>query len=455
MDSITVNEMIRATGGKLLSGSGEAAVSDVSIDSRKVGKDSLFIAIIGEVHDAHKFIPQVVESGCRTLMVSEPESAEALADCNVILVDDTVMAMQDLARYYLDRINVRRIAVTGSVGKTTTRDMVYYILSEKYVTGRPIANYNSNVGVPLTIFSFDDTMEVAVFELGLENIGDIHRYAEITEPEVGIITNVGISHMENLGSRENIRKAKMEIADFLGPDNMLVINESCDLLNKEDIHGDYKVVSIGYEDEDYVVSDVCDLGERGIEFTLKTGDVERRIALGVPGAHNAINAALAIAACTQFGISIDVACEGLKKLQLTGKRLSVREAHGIKVIDDSYNAAPDSMKSAINTLMNASGTRKVAILGGMNELGSDSRAYHEEIGRYAAEKGVSLFIGVADKARDMVAGAEEGGCRTLWFETKEELYPRLPELLQAGDVVLIKASNSLQMYKVADEIINR
>lgn len=453
MNEITVNEIVNATNGRLLFGRDDAVISEVSTDSRKAGANTLFIPLIGEVHDAHKFIPQVIESGCRTFLASEKDKASGFDKCNVILVDDTLVAMQSLAKYYLDKLGLKKIAVTGSVGKTSTRDMVYYICCEKYKTGRSLANFNNDIGVPLTIFSLDDSMEVAVFEEGMDHAGEIHRLVDITRPDVGIITNIGISHLENLGSRENILKAKMEITDFFGPSNTLVINESCDLLNKSDIKGQYKVVGVGEKIEDYIVSNICDLGEKGIKFTLTVGGEQRQISLGVPGAHNAINCALAIAACSQLGITLDQAVKGLSNLSLTGKRLAIRESGGIKVIDDTYNAAPDSMKSAVSTLVNTEGKRKIAILGGMNELGDDSRKYHREVGEFAASQGVSLVIGVEEKAKDIVEGAKEKGCDTMWFPSKEEMYPELMNILSSGDVVLIKASNALHMDEVADKII--
>lgn len=456
MNEITVREIVESTKGSLLRGDESTKISGVSTDSRNAKFGDAFFPLIGEVHDAHKFIPQVVENGCRTLIVSDKAAAEKYEDCNVIAVSDTLEALQAVAKYYMSKLNVKTIAVTGSVGKTTTRDMVYYICSEKYKTGRTVGNYNNDIGVPLTIFSLDDTMEVAVLEEGMDHFGDIHRLVDMTRPDVGIITNIGISHLENLGSCENILKAKMEITDYFGPDNVLVINQSCDLLNKSDIKGDYKVVTIGENDEsDFVVSDIHDLGEEGTEFTLKAGTEVRKISLEVPGAHNAINAALAIAGCMEIGVSLDQAVSGLKNLKLTEKRLSLKESNGIKVIDDTYNAAPDSMKSAITTLVNTAGGRKVVILGGMNELGPDSVKYHEEIGGFAVKNGVELIVGIGEKAKDIVKGAEASGSdKAVWFETKDEAYDELHGLLKKGDVVLVKASRSMEMEKIVEKILS-
>ena len=455
MDIITVKEIVEATGGNLLCGDPAREIRGVSTDSRTVGTEDLFVPLIGEVHDAHKFLGQVIERGCRVIVLSDETALpEGRGDLNAVLVPDTLKALQNLSKYYLDKIGVRRVAVTGSVGKTTTRDMIYYICSEKFVTGRPQKNYNNTVGVPLTIFTFDSSMEVAVFEEGMDHAGMIHEVTEITRPEVAVITNIGISHMEHLGSRENIRKAKMEITDFFGPDNVLVINQSNDMLDKAEIRGPYRVVTAGADGgEDYSVHGIAENGEKGIEFMLDHDGRSYEIALGVPGAHNAVNAALAVAAGVELGVSVEEAVEGLKKLSITGKRLNIRHGNGFTVIDDSYNAAPESMKSAIRTLMSAESGRKIAMLAGMNELGEQSESYHEEVGRFAAESGVTLVAGVGEKAADIVKGAEEAGGNAAWFGSNEELFEALPELLEKGDTVLVKGSNAMRMDLVADRIV--
>ncbi len=458
MDAITVRQAAQAAQGRIIAGSPDAAFTGVCTDSRKFRQGDLFVALHGEVVDAHKFIPQVAKEGGTFFLVSDPESVQGLTDVNAILVDDTLKGLQLLAGWYLDHIGVRRIAVTGSVGKTSTRDMVYYILSEKYKTGKPIANYNSDVGVPLTIFGFDSSMQMCVLEEGMEHAGEIHRLVEFTHPDAAIITNVGITHLENLGTRENIYKAKMEITDEFGPDNTLIINEDNDMLDRSKIHGNYRVITVGSgSDADYQVTDVEDHGENGVSFRLKTGGEERTIELSVPGAHNAINAGLAIAACQLFGVTLDQAVTGLSKLQLTGKRLKFRESHGIKVLDDSYNAAPASVESGIDTLVHTDGKRHVVILGDMNELGSEETALHEEVGRYAAEKGIDLVIGCGSphKAQAIARAAKEQGVESYAFETKEELYPHLPELLKTGDVILIKASMTRHFWEISDRIIER
>ena len=458
MNEITIAEIEKATCGALISGSGKHRITRVCTDSRKAERGDLFIPIIGEVHDAHRFIPQVIEKGCRALLVSDEKAAEGCSGCDVILVEDTTKAIQALSGYYLEKLKLKKIAVTGSVGKTSTRDMVYYVLSEKYRTGKTEGNFNNDIGVPLTIFSFDDSMEAAVLEVGMDHAGEIHRLVDIIRPDIGIITNVGISHIENLGSREGILQAKLEIADYFDEGNTLVINQSNDMLGSAALPDTYDVVRIGLEEKDqFYVHDIEDYGEAGIRYCLTADGRDYQIKLGIPGAHNAINASLALAAASRVGLTIEEGIAGLSKIRLTDNRLTIREVRGIKIIDDTYNAAPDSMKSAINTLVNTRGDRKIAILGGMNELGPDSPLYHREVGRYAGEKKVDLLITVGEKAEDIAIGGKEtaGEEKVMHFDTKEELYEVVDGLFKAGDIIIVKASRSMEMEQVVERIMKK
>ena len=426
----------------------------MAIDSRKIKPGQLFVPIIGAVHDAHKFLPQVYAAGCRTFLVSDPRAAEPFSDCNVVLVEDTTKGMQLLAKYYLEKLNLKKVTVTGSVGKTSTRDMVYSILSEKYKTGTTVGNLNSDWGVPLTIFSFDDSMEAAVLEIGMDCFGEIHRLVDIIRPEVGLITNVGISHVENLGSREGILQAKMETVDFFGTNNTLVINQSNDMLStvESDV---YHIIRVGLEPEDdYYVHDIEDHGDKGVDYRLTVEGRTYPVHLDIPGAHNALNSAMALAGCRIHGVEIEEGIPGLRNVALTGSRLTIREKNGIKIIDDAYNAAPDSVKSAINTLMSMEGKRKIALLGGMNELGSASAKYHQEVGAYAAEKEIDLLITVGEKAFDYVIGAREGlgRERILHFAEKEDLYAKADKIFDAGDVVLVKASRGMEFEQIIEKL---
>lgn len=457
MRRLTVDEILKATGGRLLSGSKDFGITGVSTDSRKVSAADIFFPLKGENFDAHDFLPQVIDGGCRVIAVSREDAVTDMKGLNVILVDDTKKAMQDLAKYYLQSLNVKKLAVTGSVGKTSTRDMLKAICSQKYRTGGTVGNLNNDIGVPLTIFSFDEGLEAAVIEMGMDDAGQIRVLADIVRPDTCIITNVGISHIEHLGSREGILAAKMEITEYLGQDNALVINQDCDMLQKDRVCGAYKIVTVGSDKKnDFIISNVCDFGEEGIEFKLGCFGKEHNIRLMVPGAHNALNAGLAIAACYQIGVDIPCVIAGLNSLELTGKRLTIREGNGIKVIDDTYNACPDSMKSAINTLMNTKGKRKIAILGDMFELGEESPKFHRQVGEYAGEKAVDLLITVGELGKHISNGAKErlNEPRVLHFEDKEKLALELADLLKEDDVVLVKASRGMAMEEIVEKIMN-
>ena len=457
MEKISLKEIAEVTRGNMVSGDQEHFITGVSTDSRTASGKDLFIALIGETHDGHEFLKSAFDNGCRTLMISEKEAASDVPGADVIFVSDTLRAMQDLAYHYLESLSIHKVAVTGSVGKTSTRDMIYYILSQKFRTARPEKNYNNEIGVPLTIFSLDRTYEAAVFEEGLEHAGDIHRLSRMTRPDLAVITNIGVSHIENLGTRENIFKAKLEVADFLPQDGALIINSDSDFLKKENIDKEYRVISCGRDPSyDYYVHDIIDNGIDGITFTLTTKDEEAVIDLPVPGAHNAVNAALAASAAAELGIGLEDVKKGLAKLELTGKRLLVKEGLGRKVIDDSYNAAPASMKSAVDTLMNTKGERHIAVLAGMNELGENWKRYHMEVGGYCAEKQVDMVIGVGDKARAIVEGAE-GSDKTyaVWFPDKESFFSEMDDMIREGDVIIVKGSNAYKMSEVADRLIGR
>ena len=280
----------------------------------------------------------------------------------------------------------------------------------------------------------------------------------IIRPDIGIITNVGISHIENLGSREGILQAKLEIADYFDAGNTLVINQSNDMLASAVLPDTYDVVRVGLAETDaFYVHDIEDYGEAGISYCLTACGKDYQIKLGIPGAHNAVNASLALAAAKRVGVTIEEGITGLSKMQLTDNRLTIRETRGIKIIDDTYNAAPDSMKSAINTLVNTRGDRKIAILGGMNELGPDSLLYHREVGRYAGEKKVDLLITVGEKARDIAIGGIEtlGEDKVKHFDTKEQLYEQMDEMFKAGDIIIVKASRSMEMEQVVESIMKK
>ena len=465
MRPFTVEEIIKAVDGTLVSGEKENIVYRVCTDSRKAEPGDLFFPLKGENNDGHDFLGQVLEAGCRTIVVSDeskiPKQAFASqpGDADIIVVGDTTAALQALASYYLECLPLKKkIAVTGSVGKTSTRDMLYYAASTSFKTGRNPKNFNNYFGLPLSIMDFEPDTEVAVLEMGMASAGEIETLARIARPDIAVITNIGVSHIENLGSREGILKAKLEVTCCFDENSVLVINADNDMLTPENVKGPYRVITVGTgENCDYRINDVCDFGDKGIEYTLCHEGKDYRIKLPVPGAHNAINASLAVAAAGLMGISPETAIKGFEQAELTEKRLNIKKQGRIKVIDDTYNACPESMKSALNTLMSTEveeGGRRVAVLGDMFELGKESPAAHLEVGRYAVEKKPDLLIAVGKDAEYIAQGAEPlGDGHVLRYETREDLEKEVHEIIRPGDTVLVKASRSMEMEKTVKEIL--
>ncbi|MCQ2551012.1 MAG: UDP-N-acetylmuramoyl-tripeptide--D-alanyl-D-alanine ligase [Clostridia bacterium] len=448
MREFTLREIEEGTRGRIILGDPDAKIKGLCIDSRKYEEGNLFFAIKGNVTDGHKYIKDGMN------VVVSDESAIKGLKVNAVLVTDTTKAMADLARYYLKSFDAKKVCVTGSVGKTSTRDMVYYVLSQRFKTGRNIGNLNSEFGIPMMIMSFDPDLEAMVLEVGMDHFGEIDKMVHVIEPDIGIITNVGVSHIENLGSREGILKAKMEITNCFDESSLLIVNGDNDLLTYENTKGIYRLKRAGQgEGMDALVENVRDYGDEGIQYDLTVEGKTYDVRLYVPGGHNAINSALAILAGLDLGIKVEDAIEGLQKMELTGKRLKVEEKDGIKVINDTYNACPDSMKSALNSLVSTKGERKVAILGDMYELGEDSAIFHRQVGEYAAElSGLDVLISVGELGKDITAGAKDR-LVTYHYDKKEDLYKDLDKLIKKGDVVLVKSSNGLHTETIVEELL--
>ncbi|MDF3000780.1 MAG: UDP-N-acetylmuramoyl-tripeptide--D-alanyl-D-alanine ligase [Bacillota bacterium] len=458
MKRLTIEEITAAIGGRLLQGAPTDTVTGVSTDSRKVEAGELFFPLIGEQHDAHDFIPQALERGCRTIVLSrQPEiSAGKYSDINLILVKDTTKALQDLAAYYLSKLSLLKIGVTGSTGKTSTKEMLYWIFSEKFKAFRNMGNLNNHIGLPLTVLALPEDTEAGIFEMGMSELGEIDLLSDIVRPNIGIITNIGISHIENLGSRENILKAKMEITNYFEESGTLIVNEDSDFLSRDMVSGNYRTVTTGETGRsDFILSNINDYGEDGIEFTIEFKEAVQNFRLKVPGRHNAYNGALAVAAGVLCGITMKEAAAGLLKLEITDKRLNIKGKNGMKIIDDTYNASPDSMKAAIDVLIATKGFRKIAILADMFELGEDAAEFHRQVGRYAADHSVDLLFAVGSQAKYIAAGAKEilGEDKIHYYETKELLMDDIGSMISSGDVILLKGSRGMAMDQVVKKIM--
>ncbi len=462
MKKIAIEEAAKASGGELCRRGRENYITGVRHDSRDCGKGDLFVAIKGENQDGHDYIPQALEKGCAGVMISregnwlnEAEHSGAA----VIKVEDTVRALGSLAGHYLRGLNAKKVAVTGSVGKTTVRDMIYYVLSEKYRCGRNIKNYNNEIGLPLSILRFEEDTEIVVLELGMSDFGEIDALAKMVEPDVGVITNIGMAHIEHLGSREGIFRAKMEMAPYIGGGTgkgTLVFACDNQMLTRETTKGNYRQVCVGENGKsDYIISDIRDRGVEGISFTLEHMEKTCRISLPVAGRHNAVNAAVAAAVGGVFGIDMKTAAEGLLKTKLTGSRLNIIDGPGFKIIDDTYNASPDSMKGALKVLEKSKGKRKIAILGDMYELGGDSERQHFGIGVFARGLDIDILVAIGKDAGKIAEGAEGGRADIYRYVKKEEFYDKINEMTGDGDIILVKGSRGMEMEQIVDKLLEK
>lgn len=458
MKNLYLKQVAQAVNGKLNSADDQLLISGISTDSRKAAKGELFIALKGERFNGHDYLKVAFAQGCTAAVVSE--EVEGHGEWPLIKVDDTLRALQSLAAYYLSLFNIHKIAVTGSTGKTTTKELIYSVLSTQYKTVRNLGNLNNHIGLPLSIFSLEEEHEAAVFEMGMSGLGEIDLLASIVKPHISVITNIGLSHIEKLGSRENILKAKLEAVNYFSSDCTLVINTDDHMLNEEfKKPHDYQVIKVGSSDDsDFRISGIADKGESGVDFTLESCYGKEQFSLSTIGRHNACNASLAIAVGAILGVDAKKAGIGVSQCMPANMRLSIQESSdGIKIINDAYNASPDSMKAAIDTLENVKGERKIAILADMFEMGDFSQEHHYKLGEYASEKQLDMIISIGNHAKYIRDGALKNmdPKKILYYGSTEELKNDLDHLIQTGDVILVKGSRGMKMEEIVNYILKR
>ena len=460
MREITAAEAASYAGGVLFCGPADNIAVTVERDSRLTGERSIFVGLPGQKNDGNDFAPAAYANGCRIFLLSSEAMAlhlrENHTDASVIFAEDTLKAMQMMAKNYIAGLDLIRVAVTGSVGKTTTKDMMYRIFSSRYRTVCNFENFNNHIGVPLTAFRMEEETEAGIFEMGMNHSGEIHLLADIVRPQTAAVTNIGTSHIGNLGSRENIMKAKMEITDFMDGSSALVYNADNDKLSAlKERNVSFRKIPAGKDTDGNAgirISEIVSLGEKEIEFHLSHKEESCRFVLPLPGIHNAYNAALAAAAGLEYGISLKESARALAGIESNAVRLNVTETHGIQVINDTYNASPDSVRAALDVLTERKARRRVAVLADMFELGDASDEYHRSIGCYAAESGVDLLVAVGQHARHIAAAAAEKmvADRVFYFENSQDFMKRAHEIIRKGDAVLVKGSHGMAMDRVAE-----
>ena len=449
MQSLTTEEIIKATGGALIGGD-ETVIKGISTNSREIKEGELFIPLVGDKFDGHEFIRAAFELGASAALTSK--ETELFIGKTIIRVKDTKKALGAIAAYYKDKNNVPTIAVTGSVGKTTTKDMVYSVISQKYNTLKTEANFNNDIGLPLTIFHLEKEHEAAVLEMGMNHFGEIDYLASIGKPDAAIITNIGESHIENLGSREGIFKAKMEITNRFGKDNTLIVNGDNDFLRT--VKGEYKVVRYGLDSgNDVYAKDIVNKGLGGISFTAVVNGTEYAAELAVPGEHNVYNALAAICAGIEFKIPMEDILRGIKTFEPTAQRLAVEDYKGITIINDCYNASPDSIKAALKVLAATDAKRRIAVLGDVLEMGEHAPSAHYGLAKYVKDAGVDVLVTAGENMKNLARGAKEQGVGEIHaFDKTLEACNFVKDALKEGDAVLIKASHGMRFEEVYNAI---
>lgn len=444
--NLTLDEIVKAVNGKILVKNNEGTFNKVSTDTRKIEENNLFIALKGENFNGNNYATLAVKKGASIIIIDEVNfKIEELNNGTVIKVEDTKKALGDLARYYRNKLGIKVVGITGSTGKTSTKDLVAAFLSGKYRVFKTKGNFNNEIGLPLMIFELDSSYDIAVLEMGTSNFGEINRLASIARPDVSAITNIGVAHIEYLKTRENILKEKMSISDFFEKENSLILNCENDMLRTVNKCDRFEIKKTGY-DETYDVygKNVILTGETtSFEAVTKDGD-SHKFTLNMIGEHNVLNALIGIQIAKEFGLTFDEMEKGLKNFEATSMRLEFIKKDKFTIINDSYNANPDSMKAALEVLKNYSGKRKIAVLGTMGELGDYAKKAHKEVGEFAKEK-ADILVTTGDFKEDYKEGFGEN---TLVFETKQELLEGLNKMIKEEDTILLKASRSARFEEI-------
>lgn len=446
MEEISVRELCAAVRGTLLQGDGNARIRSVNTDSRTVREGELFLPLVGERFDGHDYIVSALTRGAMGCLCKRVPDALPPEKC-CIRVDDTLLALKDLAAWYRARFTLPVVQVTGSVGKTTTKEMIAAVLAEKFNTLKTAANFNNEIGTPQTLLGLLRTHEAAVIETGMDRAGQIRYLGEMVKPDIAVITNVGDAHIEYLGSRENILRAKCEIFENLKPDGIAVLCGDDALLNT--VTPAQRTLRCGTGENCNVrVSDIIDCGIDGVKCTVLTEKARYALSIPAPGTHMIYSAAMAVAIGEALGETEEEIVRGIAAYEPAGSRMHViRFDDGRRLLDDCYNANPQSMAASLRTLA-ASGGRTIAVLGDMAELGEVSEQAHRGIGKLTRELQIDAVFAIGDKAKYMT----EENASAQWFPTIDAALPALRAAFASGGAMLVKASHSMHFEKIVEEL---
>ncbi|MEG0900029.1 MAG: UDP-N-acetylmuramoyl-tripeptide--D-alanyl-D-alanine ligase [Oscillospiraceae bacterium] len=447
MNTIYTSEIAKAIGAKC---NINEKVNAISTDSRAIEKGSAFVAIEGENFDGHNFIKSVLDNGAVCVISHKKQDFD---DERILYVENTSKALLDIAKMYRNKFDVKVIGVTGSVGKTTSKDFISCVVSSKYKTLKSEGNENNEIGLPKTVFKLNESYEACVLEMGMSNFGEIEELTMVAQPNIAVITNIGVCHLEYLKTRENILKAKLEICDGMKENSPLILCADNDLLKEVNLPK-FKMITYGIENSqsDILASDIVEENEQ-TQFKIHINENTFSAVIPTIGKHNVLNALAAIAVGREMNISIEDCISALKNYEPSGMRQNIVNINGIIIVEDCYNASPDSMKAAMKTLGEYSNDgRKIAVLADMLELGTISESEHSKIGDVLCENKIDEAFTFGEKMKFCTKRAYELGIQAMNYDTKEELTRELLDLIKVGDMVWVKGSRGMKLEEVIKDI---
>ena len=457
-----IKEIIQETEGKLIQGNPEAECETFCRDTRIIKPGDAYIGIKGENFDGNTLWQQAFENGATTAILQginfQNQDIEKYENKNIIEVEDTIKALADIATYKRNLYgkDFPVVGVTGSVGKTSTKDIIANVVSQKYKTLKTQGNNNNEIGLPFTIFNLKDH-EAAVIEMGMNHFNEISKLTKIAKPTISVITNIGTSHIGNLGSRENILKAKLEILEGMDK-KVLVINNDNDLLHKYNLENkDVEKHTYGIENKSDVMAEDIILNENNSAFICNLKGEKFKVKVPVGGIHFVYNALCAATVGNLLGLSIEQIKKGIETFELTKKRMDITELdNGVTVINDSYNASFESMQASLKYLSGLKNNRKIAVLGDMFELGEYSKELHEKVGKEVAKNNIDILICSGDNSKYIVEAAKENGMESdnlYYFEDKSKIQEFIKNIWKKGDAILFKASNGMKFFEIVENLL--
>ena len=453
MKNLTLENITQVCSGTYYGPAGklQEEVSSIITDSRKADKGCLFVPIVGERVDAHKFIPQVMAAGA---LATLSERVLEQADFPYIVVESSLQAVKDIAEFYLKQLEIPVVGITGSVGKTSTKEVIASVLSQKYRTLKTQGNFNNELGLPLTVFRLRDEDEMAVLEMGISDFGEMTRLARIARPDTCVITNIGTCHLENLGDRDGVLKAKTEIFKFLRPDGHIVLNGDDDKLSTVKEYEGIAPVFFGMSQGCQVYGDeIVSRGLKGMTCTIHMGEDSFKVDIPMPGRHMVYNALAAAAVGRIYGLTDEQIKAGIESLEPISGRFRMIDTEKFLIVDDCYNANPMSMKASLDVLQDGSG-RRVAVLGDMGELGTDEVQLHESVGEHAGKCDIDVLICTGKLCKSMAEKAIQTNpdLKVIYEPDRESLLEHLEGYVQQGDTILVKASHFMKFEEVVEKL---